>query len=69
MAGVIFQGPQIGTQSCTRAGGEDSNPTYSCTAVAPPETSTPPVTQTETTTEVATTTAAARRTTITRTTG
>jgi hypothetical protein len=69
MAGVIFQGPQIGTQSCTRAGGEDSNPTYSCTAVAPPDTSTPTVTETATTTEVATTTAAARRTTVTKTTG
>lgn len=63
-----MSGPQIGQQSCTRAGGDDTAPNYSCSAVPPAETSTPTVTQTETTTQT-TTSAALRRTTVTRTTG
>lgn len=61
MAGVSFEGPMIGKQSCTRAGGEDSYPNYSCSAVAPAETPTPTVTETETTTATATEPSAARR--------
>lgn len=58
-----MSGPQIGQQACARSGGEDSNPNYSCVAVAPPESVTPTVTSTETTTETATTeqSTAARR--------
>jgi hypothetical protein len=61
LGAFTMSGPQIGTQSCTRAGGEDSNPNYSCSAVPPPETSTPTVTETETTTQTATEPTAARR--------
>lgn len=61
LGAFTMSGPQIGQQSCTRAGGDDANPNYSCAAVPPAETSTPTVTQTETTTETTTTAAAARR--------
>jgi hypothetical protein len=61
LGAFTMSGPQIGQQACARAGGEDSNPNYSCTAVAPPESSTPTVTETETATETTTATAAARR--------
>jgi hypothetical protein len=64
LGAFTMSGPQIGQQACTRAGGEDSNPNYSCAAVTPSETpvSTPPtVTETETTTRTATEPSAARR--------
>lgn len=61
-----MSGPQIGTQACVRAGGEDSNPNYSCSAVAPTEsTETPTVTQTETETTTRTAAPGLRRTTVT----
>jgi hypothetical protein len=56
-----MSGPQIGQQSCTRAGGEDTSPNYSCSAVPPLETSTPTITETETTTQTTTEATAARR--------
>jgi len=62
LGAFTMSGPQIGQQSCTRAGGDDATPNYSCAAAPPPDTSTPTVTQTETTTETTTTAAAARRT-------
>lgn len=61
-----MSGPQIGTQACIRAGGEDANPNYSCSAVAPSEeTTTPTVTQTETETTTKTAVPGLRRTTVT----
>lgn len=61
LGAFTMSGPQIGQQSCTRAGGDDAAPNYSCSAVPPAETSTPTVTQTETTTETTTTAPAAAR--------
>jgi Collagen triple helix repeat (20 copies) len=61
LGAFTMSGPQIGQQACTRAGGEDSNPNYSCAAVAPSESTTPTVTETETTTQTTTQASAARR--------
>jgi len=61
LGAFTMSGPQIGQQACTRSGGEDSNPNYSCSAVAPAELPTPTVTETETTTATTTEASAARR--------